>query len=55
MAHAVTRIQLRSAGLVPGAACHFSPQFSGGLTFFRPVDAPAMRRNSSIEGMEITA
>jgi hypothetical protein len=30
------------------AACHFSPQLKGGMTFFRPVDARPRRRNSSI-------
>ena len=30
-------------------ACHFSPQLKGAVTFFRPVDAWAPRRNSSID------
>jgi hypothetical protein len=32
----------------PSPACHFSPQLKGGVTFFRPADARAPRRNSSI-------
>jgi hypothetical protein len=36
-------------GSYPSPGCHFSPQLKGAVTFFRPADAPAPRRNGSID------
>ena len=57
MARAVTRFQMCSihAVFIWAAARHFSPQFWGGMTFFRPVGARPLRRNGSIDEMEIGA
>src|SRR3569833_2563375 len=54
MARPVTYLQMCSihAAFICRGACHLSPQLWGGMTFFRPLDARAVRRNSSIDVME---